>query len=215
MQSTALLQELHTQCDGGSIATEEVFSTLARACNQRGADSLTAKLNEINDWLEQDLSDIEQELSHIAKVGDSLAEKSARHLLDRGGKRLRPICVALASRIGKGFNAQARAFAIAVELIHNATLLHDDVVDMGELRRGAPAARIVYGNAASIFGGDWLLLEALARIQSAGIAGALDRVIAVIREMVVAETWQLEHRGRVSRASLGTQSISHSGSGSS
>ncbi len=173
-----------------------MLGVLARTCEERGAPSLTDRLIEISSWLSQDLGDVERELSHLAKQGDSLAEKSARHLLDRGGKRLRPICVALAARMGSGFNGHARTFATAVELVHNATLLHDDVVDLGDVRRGAPAARMIYGNAASIFGGDWLLIEALARIQAAGIPGVLERMLAVIREMVLAEAWQLDRRGR-------------------
>ncbi|MBK8252559.1 MAG: polyprenyl synthetase family protein [Polyangiaceae bacterium] len=177
--------------------TREVLGSLTRACDARGMNGLTDRLADINRWLEQDLTDVEREIAHVAKGGDTLAEKSARHLLDRGGKRLRPICVALASRMGSGFNPAARTFAIAVELVHNATLLHDDVVDLGDMRRGAPAARVIYGNAASIFGGDWLLVEALTRVQAANVPGVLDRALAVIREMVIAEAWQLERRGRV------------------
>lgn len=196
MESTALLREGPRAHDVEASTTREVLGVLARTCEERGALSLTDRLVEISSWLSQDLGDVERELTHLAKQGDSLAEKSARHLLDRGGKRLRPICVALAARMGSGFNAQARTFATAVELVHNATLLHDDVVDLGDVRRGAPAARMIYGNAASIFGGDWLLVEALTRIQTAGIPGALDRMLLVIREMVLAEAWQLERRGR-------------------
>jgi len=198
MESSAFYREAPIVHEAHSAATTEVVSSLDRACAARGGASMTDRLVEISRWLEQDLADVDRELSHIAKAGETIAEKSARHLLDRGGKRLRPICVALASRMGSGFNPAARTFAIAVELVHNATLLHDDVVDMGDVRRGAPAARVIYGNAASIFGGDWLLVEALTRIQSAGVPGALERVLSVIREMVIAETWQLERRGRVS-----------------
>ena len=196
MESTALFREGPRAHDVETAATREVLGVLARTCEERGAVSLTDRLTEISSWLSQDLGDVERELSHIAKTGDTPAEKSARHLLDRGGKRLRPICVALAARMGSGFNAHARTFATAVELVHNATLLHDDVVDLGDVRRGAPAARMIYGNAASIFGGDWLLIEALARIQAACVPGVLERMLAVIREMVLAEAWQLDRRGR-------------------
>jgi octaprenyl-diphosphate synthase len=108
------------------------------------------------------------------------------------------MCVALAARTGDGFGPAARELAIAVELVHAATLLHDDVVDLGDKRRGVDAARVVYGNAASIFGGDWLLVEALFRIRAAGMPDVLDRALAVIRELVVAEALQLARRGRAS-----------------
>jgi octaprenyl-diphosphate synthase len=197
MESTAFYREAPKAPEVDSTGTREVFSSLVRTCDERGVASLTDRLVEISRWLEEDLADVERELAHIAKSGDTPAEKSARHLLDRGGKRLRPICVALAARMGSGFNPAARTYAIAVELVHNATLLHDDVVDLGDVRRGAPAARMIYGNAASIFGGDWLLVEALTRIHTTGAPGVLERVLAVIREMVIAEAWQLERRGRV------------------
>ena len=157
---------------------------------------LAGKLVELRAWLADDLAEVERALA-TAGSGDSLAHKSVRHLLDQDGKRLRPICVALAARVGSGFSPAARAYAVAVELVHNATLLHDDVVDVGDLRRGLPAARVVYGNAASIFGGDWLLIDALGRIQAAGQPDVMERMLAVVKEMVVAESWQLARRGRV------------------
>jgi octaprenyl-diphosphate synthase len=79
-------------------------------------------------------------------------------------------------------------------------LLHDDVVDVAERRRGEPAAAVVYGNAASIFAGDWLLVAALRRIAASGVDGVLDRMLGVIDEMIVAESVQLERRGNVAGA---------------
>ncbi len=105
--------------------------------------------------------------------------------------------MALAARTGSGFSRAARTYAVAVELVHNATLLHDNVVDVGDVRRGSPAARVIYGNAASIFGGDWLLIDALTRIQAAGQPEVLSRMLEVVKEMVVAESLQLARRGKV------------------
>ena len=138
----------------------DVFDNLEGVCAVRGLDSLASRLIELRAWLEGDLAEVERALRAAgpgAGAADEPAHKAARHLLDQDGKRLRPICVALASRTGAGFTPAARVYAVAVELVHAATLLHDDVVDVGDLRRGSPAARVIYGNAASIFGGDWLL----------------------------------------------------------
>ena len=175
---------------------EEVFVNLEGVCSARGLDSLAGRLIELRTWLEGDLAEVERALRG-AGSGDSLAHQSVRHLLDQDGKRLRPICVALAARTGSGFNAAARTYAVAVELVHNATLLHDDVVDVGDVRRGSPAARVIYGNAASIFGGDWLLIDALCRIQTADQPEVLARMLEVVKEMVVAESLQLARRGKV------------------
>ncbi len=138
-----------------------------------------------------------------AAAGDGLdpretpVRQSVRHLLLRPGKRLRPLCVALAAKVGGDFGPAAQKFALAIELVHAATLLHDDVVDVGDLRRGVPTARVVYGNAASIYGGDWLLVEALRLIQSAKVPGVLERMLTVLSEMLDAESLQLANRGVV------------------
>jgi octaprenyl-diphosphate synthase len=174
----------------------DVFQSLEGVCAARGLDALTQRLVELRVFLEDDLSQVERGLGDVGG-GDTPAQQSVRHLLDQDGKRLRPICVALAARSGSGFNAAARVYAVAVEMVHNATLLHDDVVDVGDRRRGADAARVIYGNAASIFGGDWLLVDALCRIQAVGQPGVLERMLAVVKEMVIAESLQLARRGKV------------------
>jgi octaprenyl-diphosphate synthase len=120
------------------------------------------------------------------------------HLLGLPGKRLRPVCVALAARAGGDTSSGVKDIAVAVELIHSATLLHDDVVDLGDARRGEPTARLVYGNAASIFAGDWLLIEAIRRVRRGAPdrPQVLDSMLDAIDSMIGAEAVQLEGRGR-------------------
>src|ERR1041385_1006148 len=173
-----------------------VLDRLAPVSAARGAPSLGGRLATLDRWVRADLIAFEAEIAAIPR-GARVVHAAAHHLLDLRGKHLRPLCVALASRFGDGFTEQARGLAVAVELVHSATLLHDDVVDVGERRRGEPTARVVYGNAASIFAGDWLLVAALRRIAASGVEGVLDRMLTVIDEMIVAESIQLERRGNV------------------
>ncbi|MCS6898160.1 MAG: polyprenyl synthetase family protein [Myxococcales bacterium] len=175
---------------------DRMLARLESSARGGGAAVVADRLVAMRAFLGDDLRQVEEELGVLEGKATPL-HRSARHLLDLGGKRLRPICVALASRVGRGFVPAAREIAVAVELIHSATLLHDDVVDVGDLRRGAPTARVLYGNAASIFAGDWLLVDALQRIQRVGIPGLLDRVLGVLKEMLDAEALQLENRGKL------------------
>jgi octaprenyl-diphosphate synthase len=176
-----------------------VLDRLAHVSAARGATSLGERLAALDRWVRADLIAFEAELATMPR-GTRVVHAAAHHLLDLRGKHLRPLCVALTSRFGDGFTEQARGLAVAVELVHSATLLHDDVVDVAERRRGQPAACVVYGNAASIFAGDWLLIAALRRIAAAGVEGVLDRMLGVIDEMIVAESVQLERRGNVAGA---------------
>jgi len=173
-----------------------VLDRLAHVSTARGAPSLGDRLANLDRWVRADLVAFEAELAAIPR-GARVVHAAAHHLLDLRGKHLRPLCVALTSRFGEGFTEQARGLAVAVELVHSATLLHDDVVDVAEHRRGQPAACVVYGNAASIFAGDWLLVAALRRVAATGVDGVLDRMLGVIDEMIVAESIQLERRGNV------------------
>ena len=173
-----------------------VLDRLARVSAARGAASLGERLANLDRWVRGDLVDFEAELATIPR-GAKVVVQAAHHLLDLAGKHLRPLCVAIASRFGDGFTPRARGLAVAVELVHTATLMHDDVVDLAERRRGEPTAAIVYGNAASIFAGDWLLVQSLKRIAAVGIDGLLDKMLNVIDDMILAESVQLERRGKL------------------
>lgn len=174
-------------------ATLHQLEKLTRA---KELDALSSRLGDLRRWVLSDLEDVERELALI-ECRDTPMHGAARHLVSLGGKRLRPLCVALAARAGSGFTPAAKDLAVAAELVHSATLLHDDVVDLGERRRGAPTSRVLYGNVASVYAGDWLLIEALGRIRRAGFDALLDDALKVLQEMLQAEALQLAARGSV------------------
>jgi octaprenyl-diphosphate synthase len=164
----------------------------------RGKDlgALSGRLAELADLVATDMVRFEADMPTLRPEANTV-ERGALHLVDLGGKRLRPICVSLASRLGTGFDHRALCLATAVEMVHAATLLHDDVIDLAETRRGAPTSRMIFGNAVSVFAGDWLLIDALKRVRKAQVPGTLERLLDVIEEMIFAESLQLERRGRL------------------
>ncbi len=192
MKSLAVAEALE-----GSAPCAPLLSSLEDVARLRGADDVEARIAALRVFLEEDLAGIEVGLGELEQ-SDTPLHRSAHHLVASGGKRLRPLCVALAARMGTGFSEAAKNLAIAAELVHSATLLHDDVVDLGDKRRGAVSARLIYGNAASIFAGDWLLVEALVRVQRAQMPDVTDRALSVLGEMLDAEALQLSRRGKVS-----------------
>ena len=122
----------------------------------------------------------------------------ARYLIESGGKRLRPmLTVAAAALFGEG-TGSAINFAAAVEFMHNATLLHDDVVDESDMRRGKPAARMVWGNKASILVGDFLLGQAFMMMVETGDIAALGVLSAASATMAEGEVFQLAKTGDLS-----------------
>ncbi len=175
---------------------EELLRRLEGVCDEQGADDAGARVAELRAWIESDLDEVRRSLATVDVAADTPMHRASDHLLQLQGKLLRPICVALAARVGTGFDTHARELAVAAELVHNATLLHDDVVDLGDTRRGRPAARLVYGNAASIYAGDWLLVQALERIARTPFPELLHRAIGVLKQMLVAESLQLARRGK-------------------
>jgi octaprenyl-diphosphate synthase len=117
------------------------------------------------------------------------------HLLQAGGKRLRPLLAVLAARACDAPIELATAVGTAAELIHTATLYHDDVVDDGRVRRGRPAARMLYGNGVVVLVGDFCLARALETVALTGSLVAVQSLAATVTEMAEGEVAQLERAG--------------------
>lgn len=177
-------------------ARVDLLGRLEGICAGRGLGGLALRLADLAAFIDGDMNRFETTFGALPD-DPRLVGRTASHLLAVGGKRLRPMCVSLAARVGGEPHPAVANLAVAVELVHSATLLHDDVVDLSDTRRGAPTARTVYSNAASIFAGDWLLIEALRRVERCAVPGLLTALFDTIEEMIFAESIQLENRGRV------------------
>ncbi|WP_062294124.1 polyprenyl synthetase family protein [Demequina phytophila] len=103
---------------------------------------------------------VEERLRDAVAQSDKLADATSRHLVNAGGKRLRPLLALLCAQLGDGARPEVLDAAVVVELTHLATLYHDDVMDSAPTRRGAPAAHEVWGNSVAILTGDLLFARA-------------------------------------------------------
>jgi octaprenyl-diphosphate synthase len=129
----------------------------------------------------------------LARTGSEVAmiPEVANHLINSGGKRLRPILtLALARLTGYAGDGHIK-LAAAVEFMHTATLLHDDVVDESEMRRGRLAARMLWGNEASVLVGDFLLGQAFKMMVEVGNLKALEILSAAAAVIAEGEVMQL------------------------
>lgn len=106
------------------------------------------------------LENVEIALLEAVTHTDPVANVTSRHLLEAGGKRLRPVLVLLGASLGDANNDEVIKAAVVVELTHLATLYHDDVMDRAPLRRGVPTAHEVWGNSVAILTGDLLFARA-------------------------------------------------------
>ncbi|WP_370503790.1 polyprenyl synthetase family protein [Cellulomonas sp. ICMP 17802] len=123
---------------------------------------------DLADRLTVRLALVEERLRDAVTNVDPLADDASRHLVNAGGKRLRPLLTLLAAELGDGSRREVVDAAVVVELTHLATLYHDDVMDSAPLRRGAPAAHEVWGNSVAILTGDLLFARASATVAGLG-----------------------------------------------
>ncbi|WP_098455196.1 polyprenyl synthetase family protein [Sanguibacter antarcticus] len=123
---------------------------------------------ELSETLVRRLALVEERLRDSVTNADTLADTASRHLVNAGGKRLRPMLVLLTAELGEASRPEVIDAAVVVELTHLATLYHDDVMDSAPLRRGAPAAHEVWGNSVAILTGDLLFARASRTVAGLG-----------------------------------------------
>jgi heptaprenyl diphosphate synthase len=147
-----------------------------------------------------DLSSVEAELSRYAVDSATLLGETSSHLVAAGGKRLRPAFVLLSGKLFGGSSDQLIPLAVASELFHMATLVHDDVIDEADLRRNLPTVRAEWGDAVALCTGDYLFAQALILIARHGNE-QISRILAeVSMGMCQGEIGQIDTAGRIDQS---------------
>jgi octaprenyl-diphosphate synthase len=152
---------------------------------------------EIFELLREDLAAIEREFGRDTVSGVQAITEIGEYLRGGGGKRIRPMLLLLAARL---FNYEGRGairLGAVVEIIHTATLVHDDIIDEAQTRRGRPAANTQWGNSKCVLAGDWLYMQAFKVAVQERNFRVLDTLIDLTQQMVEGELLQMEKLGRL------------------
>ena len=144
-----------------------------------------------------DLEAIEAALIENLNPHLDLVREVAGHILFSGGKRLRPLLLLLVTRMCGYRGGYDTTFSISFEYLHAATLLHDDLIDEAEMRRGRPVAHSIYGNATTVLVGDFLLARALSLAARTGKIEIIEVVAGITENMSQGEIHQLSRKGDI------------------
>jgi octaprenyl-diphosphate synthase len=155
-----------------------------------------ATAKEVFDLLRDDLVAIEQELGRDAASGVSTITEIAEYLRGGGGKRIRPTLLLLASHALEFSGQSAIRLGAVVEMVHAATLVHDDIIDGANIRRGRPSANTTWGNEKCVLAGDWLYMQAFRVALKERNLRVLDLLIELTQQMVEGELLQIQKLGR-------------------
>src|SRR6195256_1717629 len=153
---------------------------------------------EILELVKTDLDRVEREINLESVASVDAVTTIARYLQSGGGKRLRPILVLLAAKLAGGVTDSSIRMAAVVEMIHTATLVHDDVIDTAKTRRGRPSSNTIWGNHTCVLAGDWVYMQAFHIALRERNFHVLDLLIALTQMMVEGELLQLERIGKIS-----------------
>jgi len=152
---------------------------------------------EVFDLLRDDLAAIEREFGRDTVAGVEAITEIGEYLRGGGGKRIRPALLLLSSKL---FNYQGRGairLGAVVEIIHTSTLVHDDIIDEAQIRRGRPAANTQWGNSKCVLAGDWLYMQAFKIAVQERNFRILDTLIDLTQQMVEGELLQMEKLGKL------------------
>ena len=153
--------------------------------------------HEIFELVQADLKVVEREIGVESIASVEAITTINQYLHAGGGKRLRPILLLLTAKLFGPSNETARQLGAVVEMIHTATLVHDDVIDLAKTRRGRPSINVVWGNHTSVLAGDWLYMQAFQVALRERNFHLLDILISLTQMMVEGELLQLERLQRM------------------
>src|SRR5216684_4427238 len=152
---------------------------------------------EVFDLLRDDLAAIEREFGRDTVSGVTAITEIGEYLRGGGGKRLRPALLLLAAKLFYYEGRGAVRLGAVVEIIHTATLVHDDIIDEASTRRGRPAANTQWGNSKCVLAGDWLYMQAFKVALQERNFRILDALIDLTQQMVEGELLQMEKLGKL------------------
>jgi octaprenyl-diphosphate synthase len=156
-----------------------------------------ATAKEVFDLLRDDLAAIEREFSEQSASEVSLITEIAEYLIAGGGKRIRPLLLLLSAKaLGCKSHSRIKLGAV-VEMLHTATLVHDDIIDEADTRRGRPSSNTTWGNAKCVLAGDWLYMQAFHTALEERNFRVLDLLISLTQQMVEGELLQMEKLGHL------------------
>ncbi|MGA8622001.1 MAG: polyprenyl synthetase family protein [Candidatus Sulfotelmatobacter sp.] len=151
---------------------------------------------EVFDLLHDDLVALEDEFGQDAVSGVQAITEIGEYLRAGGGKRIRPVLLFLSSKLFHYEGRGAVRLGAVVEIIHTATLVHDDIIDEAKTRRGRPAANTQWGNSKCVLAGDWLYMQAFKVAVQERNFQILDALIELTQQMVEGELLQMEKLGK-------------------
>jgi len=143
----------------------------------------------------EDYAKVEKLLTSSVDASFDLVPTVVRHLVGAGGKRIRPIVHCLAARLAGYGGEEHIVLASVSEMIHSATLLHDDVIDEGTVRRGRPTANRIWGNEAPVLVGDFIFARAFTIMMDRGHFQIARHLARTVEDLVQGELLQLAHAG--------------------
>jgi octaprenyl-diphosphate synthase len=152
---------------------------------------------EIFDLIQDDLERVEKKITAESVASVDAVTAIGQYLQSSGGKRLRPALLLMSAKLAGECGPTAIQLGAVVELIHAATLVHDDVIDAAETRRGRPSTNVKWGNHTCVLAGDWLYMQAFQIALRERNFQILDLLISLTQMMVEGELLQLERIGSI------------------
>lgn len=158
--------------------------------------SFSETVSEAVKLVESEFKKTQNEISNTILDTNGILHNGISQLINNNGKMLRPLMSLLTMGAIGGNISKAVILAQSTELIHNATLFHDDVIDEGEIRRKQKTPRVVFGNTISVLCGDFLIIEAMNKILNYNSFELFNSLTDLAKKMIYAEALQFEWRGR-------------------